>query len=48
MIKYNKNDILENIHILTYTITNIVLGAVFTSIRYIAQENITFRGKIHF
>ena len=42
LIKHNKNDrkpIRNN---------NIVLRAMFTSIRYLSQENITFRGTEHF
>ena len=35
MIIYNKNDIRNN---------KIVLRAIFTSIRYLSQENIAFRG----
>ena len=39
LIIHNKNDIRNN---------NIVLRAIFTSIRYLSQENIAFRGTEHF
>ena len=39
MIIHNKNDIRNN---------NIVLRAIFTSIRYLSQENIAFRDTEHF
>ena len=39
MIIHNKNYIRNN---------NIVLRAIFTSIRYLSQENIVFRGTEHF
>ena len=39
MIIHNKNDIRNN---------NIVLRTIFTSIRYLSQENIAFKGTEHF
>ena len=39
MIKHNKNDIRNN---------NIFLRTIFTSMRYLSQENIAFRGTEHF